>query len=152
MALTLKADEQELLREEIAAFAAASADAQSGEEYAALLAAVESGEVPDEGLALLGEVLEVGLQTGRIRKIHRALGEQALLRVFHKTPAGEAHTEGLGHLNKALAQLEGQAIETARVLERVPGTYLVMISTDDCEMTLCFSPDGAGVESVAVGV
>jgi hypothetical protein len=152
MPVTLKPEERELLHEEIAAFAAATADTEAREEYSGLLAAVDSGELPDAALGLLGEVLEVGLQTGRIRKIHRAVGEQTLLRIFHKTPAGEAHTEALNHLNAALAQLQGQQIETVRALARLPGTYLLMISTNDCEMTLRFSPDGAGVESVAVGV
>jgi hypothetical protein len=152
MSLTLKPEEQELLREEVAAFLAAAPNEQAHAECAALLATVEAGEVPDDALGALGEVLEIGLQTGRIRKIHRALGEQTLLRLFHKTPAGAAHTQGVNDLNAALAQLEGQQIESVRVLARVPGTYLVMISTDDVELTLRFSPDEAAVESVGVGV
>ena len=152
MSLTLKPEEQELLREEVAAFAAAAPSEEARAEYACLLAAFESGELPDAALGPLGQVLEVGLQTGRIRKIHRAVGEQTLLRLFHKTPAGAAHTQGINDLNAALAQLQGQAIESVRVLARVPGTYLLMISTDDIELTLRFAPDEAAVESVAVGV
>ena len=152
MPLTLKAEEQELLREEVVAFTASLPEAEARARYQALLAAVEAGEVPDDALPALGTVLEAGLQTGRIRKLHRAPGEQALLRLFGKTPAGEAHAAALADLNKALQQLEGQEIESVRVHARLPGTYLLMISTDACEITLRFAPDGAGVESVSVGV
>jgi len=152
MPLTLKGEERELLHEEVAAFVNATPDAETRAAYQPLLSAIQGGEVPDEALEALGGILEVGLQTGRIRKIHRALGEQTLLRLFHKTPAGEAHTKGLADLNNALSQLEGHTIESVRVVARVPGVYLAMISTDKCEMTLRFTPDDAGVESVAVGV
>ena len=151
MSLVLKPEEQELLREEVAAFAAAAGE-RARADYAALLSSIDAGDVPDACLPLLGELLEVGLQTGRIRKIHRAAGEQALLRLFHKTPAGEAHTRSLADLNRALEQLAGQEIETVRVVARTPGSYLVQVSTGECELTLRFTPDGAGVESVAIGV
>src|SRR5437867_3808941 len=107
MPLTLKGEERELLQEEVAAFVAAIPDADTRVAYQPLLDAIQGGEVPDAALDALGGILEVGLQTGRIRKIHRALGEQTLLRLYHKTPAGEAQTKGLADLDKALGQLEG---------------------------------------------
>ena len=152
MALTLKGEEQALLREEVAAFAGAVSDQETRTVYQALLSALEVGELSDEALLPLGELLEVGLQTGRVRKLHRASGEQALLHVFQKTPAGERRAAALAELNAALAQLDGQTIESVRALARGPGSYLLQISTDRCELTLRFTPDEAGVESVAVGV
>ena len=152
MPVKLKADEQELLREELAAFARLLPDEAARAPYDAVAAAVEAGELPDEALTPLGSLLEVGLQTGRIRKLHRASGEQALLRLFGKTPAGQALAEATAEVNQALAQLEGQEIESMRVHTRVPGSHLLMISTNACEITLRFTPDGVGVESIAVGV
>ena len=152
MSVKLTAEEQELLREEVAAFAAALPDAEARARYDALLAAVEAGDLPDETLEPLGSLLDIGLQTGRIRKVHRAAAEQKLLRLFGKTPAGAAFTQATADVNTALEQLAGQELESVRVFGRRPGDYLVMISTDRCEITLHFTPDGAGVESVAVGV
>ncbi|MGH2355453.1 MAG: hypothetical protein ACRDI2_00210 [Chloroflexota bacterium] len=152
MPVTLKPEEQELLREELLAFAASLPEGEAPARYAEVAAAVEAGELPDETLGPIGSLLEVGLQTGHGRRLHRAAGEQALLRLFGKTPAGQALAEATADVNKALQQLEGQTIETARVLTRVPGTHLLMLSTDACEITLRFSPDGVGVESIAVGV
>jgi hypothetical protein len=152
MAITLGPEEQELLREELAAFGALLPDAAARARYDAAAAAVEAGELPDEALEPIGNLLEVGLQTGRIRKLHRAAGEQALLRLFGKTPAGQALAAATAEVNNALQQLDGQTIESVRVHTRVPGTHLLMISTDACEVTLRFAPDGVAVESIAVGV
>jgi hypothetical protein len=152
MPIQLKPDVQELLLEELRAFAATVPADERPAGYADLVAAVEAGELPDAFLGAIGNLLEVGLQTGRIRHFHRAPGEQALLRLFGQTPNGQAHAQGVAEVNAALERLAGQEIESMRVVMRVPGTYLLQIGTDDCEMTLRFGPDGAGVESVAVGV
>lgn len=150
--IRLTAEVQELLREELRAFAAALPPGEVPAEHNAIATAVEAGELPDAVLGPLGTLLEVGLQTGHIRKLHRAPGEQALLRLFGLTPAGQAQAKATAEVNAALGQLEGQAIESLHVLTRVPGTHLLQIGTDACEITLRFSPDGVGVESVAVGV
>lgn len=152
MALALKAEEQELLQEEVAAFAAATRDPERRQQLEALTAMIDSGTLPDDALEPIGHLLEIGLQTGRIRRVHRAVGEQALLRLFDKTPAGEARAAALAEVNQALAELAGQEVESVRVLSRTPGTYLLMISTNACELVLRFDPDGAQIESVAIGV
>ena len=152
MAIALKAEEQELVSEEVAAYAASLASDEARARFEPLLDAVRSGELPEHVLEPLGQVLELGLQSGRIRRVHRALGEQTLLRLYARTPAGAARAEAVADLNHALGQLEGHTIESVRVHPRTPGTYLLMVTTDQCEMTLSFSPDGAGVEAVALGI
>ncbi|HET6316318.1 MAG TPA: hypothetical protein VFG86_07665, partial [Chloroflexota bacterium] len=148
MALALKAEEQELLREEVSALIRALPDEPSPpppdaladvpyvgtstrlsvrERYAPLAAGIEAGELPDETLDAAGELLELGLQSGRIRRQHRANGEQALLRLFNQTPAGRAQAEQTADVNRALAQLDGQQIESVRLLTRVPGVFLLQI-------------------------
>ncbi|HEX2325710.1 MAG TPA: hypothetical protein VHQ00_09940 [Chloroflexota bacterium] len=152
MAVQLKPDVQELLLEELKAFAASIPDQERPAGFGALQDAVEQGELPDSLLGPVGNLLEVGLQTGRIRQFHRAPGEQALLRLFAQTPNGQAHARAVAEVNSALERLAGQEVESLRVVMRVPGSYLLQIGTDACEITLRFTPDGAGVESVAVGV
>jgi hypothetical protein len=152
MPVSLKPDVQELLREELSAFAAATPRDELPATYHALVSAVEAGELPDTLLGATGNLLEVGLQTGRVRQFHRASGEQALLRLYGQTPNGQAHAKAVSEVNAALGRLAGQEIESLRVVMRVPGSYLLQIGTSDCEMTLRFTPDGAGVESVAIGV
>lgn len=151
MPIELSADERELLHEEVRDFLALLSD-DARPRYRALVSAVEEGVLPDDALAPVGDLLEVGLQTGRIRKLHRAPGEQTLLRLFGKTPAGKAQAEAAADVNRALGHLAGQEIESLRLLARVPGTYLLHIGTASCEITLRLGPDGAAVESVALGV
>jgi hypothetical protein len=150
MPVTLNAEQQELLHEEVSAFLALLSD-EARPRYQSLADAVQEGVLPDETLEPVGNLLEAGLQTGRIRAMHRASGEQALLRLFGQTPAGKALADLTSDVNKALAQLAEQQIESMRVVTRVPGTYLLQITTDSHEMTLRFGPDGPGVESVALG-
>jgi hypothetical protein len=150
MPVELKPDEQELLQFEVGALLPLLTDA-ARPRYEALAAAVDGGVLPDEALAPIGDLLEVGLQTGRIRKLHRAPGEQALLRLFDKTPAGQTRAQQTVDLNRALGQLAGQQIETLRVITRVPGVHLLQVATDTCTLTVRFGPDGADVESVALG-
>jgi hypothetical protein len=152
MPVSLKPDVQELLQQELRAFAETFAPDERPAGFDELVAAVASGELPDELLGPIGNLLEPGLQTGRIRHFHRAPGEQALLRLFAQTPSGKAHATAVADVNAALARLAGQEIESVRVVMRTPGTYLLQIGTDDLEMTLRFTPDGTGVESVALGV
>lgn len=152
MALQLKAEEQALLLEEVTAFGADLPEGEARQRFEQLTAAVEEGMLPDEVLDTLGVLLEVGLQSGYVRHIHRAATEQKLLRLFGQTPAGKARANAVDDVNKALAQLEGQTIESARVYGRLPGQYILLLSTDTCEISLRFAPDGAGVESVAVGL
>jgi hypothetical protein len=148
--VTLKPEEQELLGEEVSAFLALLSD-EGRSRYEPLASAVKEGVLPDETLEPVGNLLEAGLQTGRIRAMHRASGEQALLRLFGQTPAGKALAELTSDVNKALGQISGQQIESMRVVTRIPGTFLLQITTESHEMTLRFGPDGPGVESVAVG-
>jgi len=160
MPVSLTPDVQELLQEELRAFADAfPADARPAG-VAALVAAVAAGELPDELPDALpdalpgpvGHLLEPGLQTGRSRHVHRASGEPALLRLFARTPAGTAHATAVAEVNAALARLAGQELETVRVVLRTPGTDLLQLGTDDGGMTLRSATEGAGVERGALGV
>jgi hypothetical protein len=152
MPIQLTPETQELLLEELKAFASTIPEGERPAGFDTLQQAVQQGQLPDSLLGPIGNLLEVGLQTGRIRQLHRASGEQALLRLYGQTPNGKAHAKAVSEVNAALEQLSGQEVESVRVVMRVPGTYLLLIGTDACEITLRFSPDGAGVESVAVGV
>ena len=150
--MRINATEQELLIPEITLFARALHDPEARAPYEELRAAVEEGEVEDDLAGHLGTVLEVGLQSGRLRRFYGADGEQALARLFHRTPTGAALAEAARTVTEALAALHGQTIEDIRVSALGPGSYRLMIDTDRCQINLRFDRGGARVESVAVGV
>jgi hypothetical protein len=144
--------EQELLGPEIVMFARALHDPKVREKYEGLGEAVKEGEVPDDLVDYLGKVLEVGLQSGRLRKFYGADGEQALGRLFCRTPGGVALSERAKEVTQALSALHGQVIEEIEVSALGPGSYGLMIDTDQCQISMRLDRGGVNVENVAVGV
>jgi hypothetical protein len=150
--MKISAAEQELLVPEIMAFARALRDPQAREPYDVLRAGVQEGEVDDDLLPHLGNVLEIGLQSGRLRKLYGADGEQALSRLFHRTPAGAKLAELAKSVTEALSALQGQVIEDVKVSALGPGTYGVTLDTDRCQITMRMDRSGVRVENVAIGI
>lgn len=150
--MRIGATEQELLVSEINKIARLIPDPAARERYGDLRAAVEDGEVPDEQLGHLGNVLEIGLQSGRLRKQYGADGEQALARLFQRTPAGAALAEAARNVSEALAGLQGQRLEDIKVSTLGPGSYGLMIDTDRVQIQLRLDRGGVRVENVAIGI
>jgi hypothetical protein len=152
MSITLDAVQQDVLAREIDVFIRKLTDDAVRAIYLRLLAAVEGGEVPDEVVGHLENVIELALQTGRARRFHRAEGEQALIRLFQRTPRGRAMAEQVQTINTALAALKGQVIDSVRVTVGAPGSYSITLDTDRCELTIKVDRTGARVDSLSVGV
>lgn len=150
--MRINATEQELLVPEIGAFARALRDPGAREPYDRLRSAVEEGEVEESLLGHLGNVLEIGLQSGRLRRFYGADGEQALARLFHRTPAGARLTEMTREVSQALSGLQGHTIEEIKVSALGPGTYGFTLDTDQCQITMRIDRTGVQVENVAVGI
>jgi hypothetical protein len=150
--MKINATEQELLIPEINAFAAALRDPSARSRYQELGAAVAEGEVDDDLAGHLGNVLEIGLQSGRLRKFYGADGEQALARLFHRTPSGAALADAAGAVTQALSALHGQVIEDVKISAVGPGSYGLMIDTDRCQIQVRLDRSGVRVENVAVGI
>lgn len=149
-ALELDALAREVLGEEITALLAGLQTPQARAPYGDLAVAVEGGTVPEALLPRLESVLEMSLQTGRARKIHGADGEQALLRLFHRTPRGAAARRSTEAVNAALRALAGQTIESLLVTSQGPGVFRLGLSTDQYKLALEFDRHGVTVESLEV--
>jgi len=119
--------------------------------YGELLTAVDQGEVPEALLDPLQTVLEVGLESGRIRRVHTAHGEMAANRVYSRTPRGRTLREAADAVNTALQALEGQAVQELKVASHGPGQHAVTITTEEGTFLLRFDHQGARLQSVEVG-
>ena len=150
--LRLSATEQELLAAEVRAIARLHPDPATRERYARLAAEVESGQVGTERLEALATVLEVGLQSGRIRKVYGADGEMALGRIYQRTPRGAAAAADAVAVTEALRALQGQALDEVRVTALGPGAYSLLLDTRQCQVTIRFDRSGVRVDSVSLGV
>lgn len=150
--LRLSATEQELVGAETRAFAALHQDPATRERYVALADLVETGVVPAERLDQLGTILEIGLQSGRIRRMYGPDGEMALGRIFQRTPRGQSATAAAAAVTDALQALRGQIIDELRVTALGPGAYSILFDTRQCQLTVRLDRNGVRVDNVALGV
>jgi hypothetical protein len=150
--LRLSATEQELLAAEVRAIARLHPDPATRERYARLAADVESGRVEPERVEALATVLEVGLQSGRIRKVYGPDGEMALGRIYQRTPRGAAAASDAATVTEALRALQGQTLDEVRVTALGPGAYSLLLDTRQCQITIRLDRSGVRVDSVSLGV
>jgi hypothetical protein len=115
-----------------------------------LVAAVQEGELAEEEAQALGELIELGLSTGRIRGVYGPEGEQAALKTYRKLPRGREVGEQARDVTDALAALEGKTLEQVRVQSAGPGAYLVTIGADGLELTVRLDRSGPRIHSVGV--
>jgi len=115
-----------------------------------LIAAVQDGELGDDEAQSLEELLELGLQSGRIRTVYGPEGEQAALKTYRRLPAGRALADSAADVSSALSSLEGRTLEHVKVQGTGPGSYVVTIAVDGLELAVRLDRAGARVHSVGV--
>ncbi len=115
-----------------------------------LIAAVGEGEVADEDADALEELLELGLQTGRLRAVYGPGGEQAALKVFRRLPRGKELDDSAREVTKALAALVGKPLEKVQIQATGPGAYLLTVAVDGLELSVRLDRQGARLTTVGV--
>jgi hypothetical protein len=146
----LTGDAAEVALGEAQAVLALVQDPERRGRLADLAAAVQDGELDDADAQSLGELLELGLQSGRIRGVYGPEGEQAALKTYRRLPEGRALADSAAEVTDALAGLAGRTLEDVKVQSTGPGSYLLTLAVDGLELSV--SLDGAGARVHAVGV
>src|SRR5688500_16093743 len=108
--MQLAADEREVLLAEIRQAVDQATNPRMRQAYQELLTAADASEIPDDLMPPLEPLLEVGLESGRIRRMHTAHGEMAAQRVYARTPAGLALRSQADAVNEALKALAGHTL------------------------------------------
>jgi hypothetical protein len=134
---------------EVALAEAQAVLAHGGEKYATLVAAVDAGEVEGDDEQLLESVLELGLQTGRIRAYYGPGGEQAALATLRKLPRGRERTDSAREVSKALQTLVGKSLEGVSIAALAPGVFTVSLNADGFETSVRLDASGVRLASVA---
>ena len=147
-AIAVRGEAAEVASAEARAVLSMVQDEERRGKLADLVAAIEDGEVEGDDAQALEEVLELGLQTGRVRALYGPGGEQAALGLFRRLPLGKEIAETTRELNEALSALEGRRIEKISVTPVGPGEYGVTVSTEDFEIALRLGKAGARVTSI----
>jgi hypothetical protein len=126
----------------------------SGEGYrerlADLVAAIDEGEVQGEDAQTLEELLELGLQSGRIRAHYGPGGEQAALSLYRRLPRGAELAESAREVTAALRALEGRELGSVQLTAVGPGAFSLAIAAGEVEVSLRLDRQGARVSSAGI--
>jgi hypothetical protein len=115
-----------------------------------LIAAVGDGGVEGADAEALEEVLELGLQTGRVRAIYGPDGERAALKVYRQLPRGRELGQTTREVTAALAALEGKPLETVRLRATGPAAFELTLAVDGLELSVRLDRQGARLNTVGV--
>ena len=148
--VSVKADEQEIALGEVAAVLDAARDPVYRSRLEALADSVAGGELSAEEAVELEQVLELGLQAGRVRAVYGPAGEQAALRLFRRLPAGADLVEAARSVTEALRALRGRSLEALRIEAVGPGMYRVVLVAGGAELAVRLDRSGATLASVGV--
>jgi hypothetical protein len=126
----------------------------SGEEYrgrlAGLIAAIGEGEVRGDDAATLEELLELGLQSGRIRAHYGPGGEQAALSLYRRLPRGTELAESARDVTAALRALEGRELGSVELKAVGPGAFSLSVAAGELEVSLRLDRQGVRLTSVGI--
>jgi hypothetical protein len=147
--LGLHGEAREVVLAEVQAVRAHASDDEMKQRLAELVAAVDDGEIGDEPAELLESVLELGLQTGRIRAYYGPGGEQAALTTLRRLPRGRLRGESAADVTRALATLSGTTLDAVRINAVAPGAFTLSIEAGGVEANVRL--DATGVRLTSLG-
>jgi hypothetical protein len=146
----LGAEAREVVLGEAQAVLAMVQDDERRGRLASLVAALDEGEVGEEDAQALEELLELGLQTGRVRALYGPGGEQAALRVYRQLPRGREAGEAAREVTQALSALEGTTLERVALQAVGPTAFVLSLAAGGTEFSVRLDRQGARLTSVGI--
>jgi hypothetical protein len=147
-AVRLRDEERQVALAEAQAVYAVAGDPGYRDELARLIAAVDEGELTTGDGAALERVLELALQTGRIRALYGPGGEQAALRLYRRLPRGSEVAASARAVTEALATLSGRRIDGISVVATAPGSFALNLAVEGADVAVRLDRHGARLTSV----
>jgi hypothetical protein len=131
------------------ALAEAQAVVAAGGAAHELVAELDEGEVVGE-IERLEQILELGLQSGRIRAVYGPGGEQAALGLYRRLPRGAELTQSAREVSEALGSLAGRELSGVELRAVGPGAFTLSLTADELELSVRLDRQGARLQSVGV--
>lgn len=148
-ALALKGEAREVALAEAQTVLSLAQDDEMRARLAGLVADVGEGGVGEESRELLESVLELGLQTGRIRAYYGPGGEQAAVSTLRRLPKGRERSESARQVSSALQALNGLPLDAVRIAAVAPGAFTITIEAGGVEASVRLDRSGARLTSLA---
>jgi hypothetical protein len=146
--IALQGEAGEVALAEATAVLAMVQDADRRGRLADLIGAIEDGAVAGESAQALEELLELGLQTGRLRALYGPGGEQAALKVYRRLPGGKELSESAREVSKALSALAGSTLEAVSLSAAGPGAFSLTLTVGGRELSIRLDRSGARINSI----
>ena len=146
MSIELKGEAREVALAEVQAVLAHAAGERRAQ-LAGLVAEIDAGAVESEE-QLLESVLELALQTGRIRAYYGPGGEQAAIATLRRLPRGQVRGESAREVSEALGALAGKELGAVRIAAVAPGAFTLSIEAEGVEALVRLDGSGARLQSV----
>jgi hypothetical protein len=148
--LRLTGEAQEVALAEAQAVRAMASDDGYRERLAGLVGAATEGELGEDDAETLEELLELGLQSGRIRALYGPGGEQAALSVYRKLPRGSELVHSAHEVSDALRALEGRELGAIELKAVGPGAFTLSVTAGELELSLRLDRQGARLSSAGI--
>ena len=149
-AIALSGEAAEVALGEAQAVLAMVQDEERRGRLADLVAAVQEGELGEDEAQALEELLELGLQTGRVRALYGPEGETAALALYRRLPRGKELAEAAREVTAALSALEGRTIEKVSVTASGPAVHVVTVGAEGLELSIRLDRQGARLTTVGI--
>jgi hypothetical protein len=147
--VVLKGEAREVALAEAQTVQSLARDETMRSRLAELVSAVDDGAVAGEPADLLESVLELGLQTGRIRAYYGPGGEQAALSTLRRLPKGRVRSQSAQEVSTALQALNGAQIDAVKIDAVAPGAFTLSIEAGGVEASVRLDGNGARLTSLA---
>jgi hypothetical protein len=147
--LALKGEAREVALAEAQTVLSMAQNDEMRARLAELVSDVDGGEVGEDSTELLESVLELGLQTGRVRAYYGPGGEQAAVSTLRRLPKGRGRSQSASEVSKALEALNGQTIDAVKIAAIAPGAFTITIEAGGVEASVRLDTNGARLTSLA---
>ena len=146
--VAVRDEELELALSEVDAVLSAVPAGETRARLDAIRAALSGGQVEEDDAAELERVVTLALQSGRARALYGPGGEQALLRLYRKLPAGVEATHSAAAVTDALGQLRGKPVERIGITAAGPGAHSLTLEAGGLRLLVHLDRNGARLASV----
>jgi hypothetical protein len=147
--IELKGEAREVALAEAQTVLAMARDDDARARFAELVSGIDDGGVDGDAEELLESVLELGLQSGRIRAYYGPGGEQAALSTLRRLPRGRVRSDSAREVSQALEALAGRQLGAVKLAAVAPGAFTLSIEADGLDVSVRLDGSGARLASVA---
>jgi len=115
-----------------------------------LAAALDEGEVNGADAEELERLIELGLQSGRLRALYGPEGERAALSLYRRLPRGAELTASAREVTQALRSLAGAEVHSISLEAVGPGAFALSLVAGGTELSIRLDRQGARLASVGI--